>query len=515
MKTVRPLHAFIVGSLLLSGGRAFSQDPAQQPQAPTIRVTSRLVVLDVVVLDKSGKPVRNLDRSQFSVTENKVPQAIRNFDPPSGHEMPAGSAAAPIVHSTADLAKIGNAPVNILVFDELNTKWEATAYARDRMEKYLKQQPEVLPVPTLLVAAGNSRFVVLHDYTQSRQDLLDAVKKHFPEYPWQMMKGNSGNNAIDLMGETLGALSQIAESSRGTPGRKNVIWVGSGYPTVDTTGLMTEDEDKLMDIIKMVTSRMLEARITLYMVEPSGVQGIVQDEGVAGDDGSVVSTSIASVGPYSGNLDFSTFAKATGGEVFFNRNDIDVAIKESVQDGNVYYTLAYTPTGDSTEQAAYRKIKVKVNDPSLRVVARDGYFSAPPPVEKVPVNGAKPSKVFTFDMVSASQNRLVYNALKVHPKATKDGYTLYVGTKELHWEVQPDGSRQAEVSVLTAFFNAKDKELAAHTVEIKQKIAANESVAADSVVAFHLPMEVPETMLRVRFVVRDAVTGIVGTADAK
>ena len=63
------------------------------------------------------------------------------------------------------------------------------------------------------------------------------------------------------------------------------------------------------------------------MVEPSGVQGMVQDEGVSGDDGTEISTVSAGLGPYGGKLDFSTFARATGGEVFFNRNNIDVAIK--------------------------------------------------------------------------------------------------------------------------------------------------------------------------------------------
>ena len=42
---------------------------------------------------------------------------------------------------------------------------------------------------------------------------------------------------------------------------------------------------------------------------------VEQDEGVMGDDGTVVSTGIASVGPYAGKLDFSTFARATGGEI--------------------------------------------------------------------------------------------------------------------------------------------------------------------------------------------------------
>lgn len=510
--TLKPLHALAVSSLLFAVAGAYGQ---QQPQVPTITVTSRLVVLDVVVLDKSGKPVRNLDRSQFSVTENKAPQTIRNFDPPSGHAMPAGSETAAIVHSSADLGKIGNAPVNILVFDELNTKWEATAYARDRMQKYLKQQPEVLPAPTLLVAAGNSRFQVLHDYTQSREELLEAVKKFWPQYPWQMMKGNSGNNAIDLLGETLGTLSQIAESSRGTPGRKNVIWVGSGYPTVDTTGLAGDDEERLMGIIRTVTDRMLAARVTLYMVEPSGVVGLVQDSGLASDDGAGIATGIGSVGPYSGQLDFSTFARATGGEVFYNRNDVDVAIKESVQDGNVYYALAYTPSGNSSEQAAYRRIRVTVKDPSLRVVARDGYFAEVPPVAKVPDAGEKPSQLFTFDMLSAARNRLAYNGLKVSAREAKEGYTVLVGTKELTWKTQEDGSRVTEVTVMVMFFNQKEKVMGAHTFEIKQQVAANAPFTNSSVVALKVGVEVPETLARARFVVRDSATGLVGTADTK
>jgi hypothetical protein len=29
-----------------------------------------------------------------------------------------------------------------------------------------------------------------HDYTQNRDELIEVVKKHVPEYPWRMM--NSG-----------------------------------------------------------------------------------------------------------------------------------------------------------------------------------------------------------------------------------------------------------------------------------------------------------------------------------
>jgi VWFA-related protein len=191
--------------LLANVQSLLGQTPAPgAPPAPdgitTLHVTSKLVTLDVVVLDKAGHPVTNLDRTQFSITENKSPQIIRDFDPPTGHRMPAESDQHPLVKCTADLVKIGNAPVNILVFDELNTKWDGTAYARIEIEAFLKAQPETLRAPTILVAAGDSRFVVLHDYTQSRADLLESIKTHFPQYPFQMMRGSSGNTGIVLLG---------------------------------------------------------------------------------------------------------------------------------------------------------------------------------------------------------------------------------------------------------------------------------------------------------------------------
>ena len=505
-------YSVLLFSLVL-GAAAQSPSPTDNPPPLTLHVTTHLVVLDVVVLDKSGKPVSNLDRSQFSVTEDKVPQTIRSFDPPLGHRMPAGSSDHPVVHSTADLAKIGNAPVNILVFDELNTKWDGTAYARQQMEKFLKAQPEVLTVPTLLVAAGDDGFKVLHDYTQSRTELLEAIRTHFPQFPWQMMRGGSTIN-IERLEQTLGTLSQIAESSRGTPGRKNVIWVGSGYPTIDTTTLQFDDENKLLAIIQRVTNRMLAARVTLYMVEPNGVATGSTDTGAGGDDGSAVDTGVAALSPYMGSLDFATFATATGGEIFANRNDVNVAIGQSSTAGGVYYTLSYVPTNNSDDAQKYRKIRVKLKDPSLRAVTRDGYFPSTEPVDAVPTGKEKPANQLQFDLMSAASTRLAYNGLKVQAKLAAFGYQLLVGAKDLHWVDQPDGSRLAEITVMTVFFNAKDKELKSYPEELKERIGTDVQLNDQAEIAIKLPLDAPPGMARVRFVVRDAATGVLGTADS-
>jgi len=505
----------LLGSVMVAAAQSSTANTSALQGATTLHVTTRLVVLDVVVLDKAGHPVSNLDRSQFSITEDKIPQVLRSFDPPSGHAMPDGKQARPVVRGTADLAKIGNAPVNILVFDELNTKWDETAYARLRMEQFLKAQPEILASPTLLVAAGDSRFVVLHDYTQSRAELLESVRAHFPQYPWQMMRGGSGNGAIERMEQTLGSLSQIAESSRGTPGRKNVIWIGSGYPMIDTTGLADEDQEKLMVLIRRVTDRMLEARVTLYMVDPAGAQVSTESNGIAGEDGSFVDTGGSSLGPYKGKLDFGTFAKSTGGEVFSNRNDLDDAIDQGVKEGGVYYTLSYVPTNPSDEVQRYRQIRVKLKDPSLRAFTRDGYFSVVAPVDPVPMGGKKPEMQLQFDLVSAARTQLIYNGLKVEVTHPAGGYVLLVDAKDLRWADQPDESRLAEVTVMTVFFNAKHKKLQSNVMELKEKIGKDGQLNSASKVALRLPLQAPSGTARIRFVVRDSATGVLGTADAK
>ena len=70
---------------LMVAARGAGQEPKLEPQQvpahssqaderTILRVTSRLVIVDVVVLDKAGRPVGDLDRSQFEITENGVPQ---------------------------------------------------------------------------------------------------------------------------------------------------------------------------------------------------------------------------------------------------------------------------------------------------------------------------------------------------------------------------------------------------------------------------------------------------------
>src|ERR1039458_6081733 len=118
MRNLNALTAIVMVMLL-----PVTSLPAQQAPAPDIKVSVRLVTLDVVVTDKKGNLVTNLNKDDFQVYEDAQRQAIRTFEPPSAHLMPQASdgKSRVVVTSAADLPKIGNAPVTILVLDELNT----------------------------------------------------------------------------------------------------------------------------------------------------------------------------------------------------------------------------------------------------------------------------------------------------------------------------------------------------------------------------------------------------------
>src|SRR6266478_801449 len=134
------LSAQVTPATPISGEVSLEKGLAVQAGAPqTLRVTTRIVVLDVVVTDKKVNLVsRELTRDDFTVLENGQQQAIRSFEPPGEHRMPVSGEA--IVNSAADLKKIGDAPVTVLVLDELNSRFEDMSFSRQMMVKYLQAQ---------------------------------------------------------------------------------------------------------------------------------------------------------------------------------------------------------------------------------------------------------------------------------------------------------------------------------------------------------------------------------------
>jgi VWFA-related protein len=498
----------------LAASSARAQD-GPPPPTSTLKVTTRIVQLDVTVTDKAGNPVNNLTKDDFTVLEDKAPQQIRYFELPSAHHMPPGNEA--IVHSAADLSKIGNAPTTILVLDELNTSFEDMAYARYCIEKYLDAQPVPMPQPTTLLVVTNTKFEVIHDYTQDREALREATKKHFPEYPWKMMKsGANSGGAAERMSASLGSLYQIAKASSGTPGRKTIIWVGRGFPTVDVDALPAKTADMLQDAMKRMVQTLLESHITLFTIDPTVNTSTVnmmetpEDLQYAEDnnDGQ----------PFDDEVKFSTLAPATGGTALFSRNDIDKEVATSVLQGANYYTLSYSPTNKSEDVLKYRRILILMKNPALLAVTRDGYFprisDTANPFESSTTTAVEAKAQLEMDMTTAAMGSMSFNGVPVTAERSEPGkFNLKVPLKGLNWTPKENNLNQAEISVIVVAFSAKSKALGHFGTELLAKTTADPSKNPEAKASFSVSYTIPPNTTRIRFVVRDAVSGKIGTAE--
>jgi VWFA-related protein len=508
--------AVCVGAL---GVGAQTTPPAQPAnpagyQASTITVQARIVVLDVVVMDKKGNLVHrnDLTRDDFKVYEDGQLQTIRSFEAPDKHRMPSPGKA--IVNSAADLKKIGDAPVTILVLDELNSTFQDSSFSRQMMIKYLQSQPAVLPQPTVLLIAMNTTFQQMHDYTQDRDALIAVVKKHMPEYPWRMMNsGRSGAGAVERMAQNLAALQQIAQSSTGTSGRKNLIWIGNGFPSANLVGMPQDEADLITAAYKRCLNRLLAARVTMFTINPTADTTTtveaddVEDLDSTGDEG----------GPDplgDGGVSFSSFAAGTGGIAYMGRNDLNNIIGEGIERGREYYTLSYSPTNKTDVAAKFRGIKIVMKDPNLRALTRDGYY----PETAAEMNPLLDKEMrikqirasLQLDISGALTTQIAYNGLDVAAvKSGKDEYTLKVTGNGITWsDPAADGSQHEEATVAAGWYDAKGK-LLGHVLREQTCIRGQGNEGT----TFKLPVTLPAGAVRLRFVVRDALGGRMGTVD--
>lgn len=257
---MRSIRALSYGTILLSllsiqGSIARAQQPSSN--APTIRVTSRLVFLDVTVLDKKGRPVvKGLTKDDFTITDNKKQQRIFSFEAPEIHVVDANA---------TDDDRAGNAPVTSFVLDLLNSSFDDFGYIRYMVRRYLAAQPEQLNSPAELMVLGNKSLEMVQGYTRSKADLLYALAHVPAALPYKKMNGSF---IEERFYQSIDALEQIALQNKGVRGRKNIIWVGHGGPNISTIGLLSNTVEFLNGYVHDTTNMLVDSRISLFVIYP-------------------------------------------------------------------------------------------------------------------------------------------------------------------------------------------------------------------------------------------------------
>jgi len=492
---LKRVSVVVVGLFLLSVLHARAQDPAY-----TLQVRAKLVVLDVVVTDAKGKPVTGLPQEAFHVYEDKLPQKILSFTPPASD---SAVPAAPVeVNSTAELdRKEPQSPVSILVLDELTASFEDQAFARYSVKKYLEQEGDVLRQPTMLMAVGIGHQMVLRDYTTSKKEILDALANHFAATNWQQQTGSWQGEQFKA---TFAALIGVAQATMGHPGHKNMVWIGRGFPAMSWENLEPEQEDALQPSINICTNLLRDARVTLYTVDPAGVSA---DPPAQDADGFYIDD------PFGGDVDFDNMARATGGQAFHGRNDVDHLIGTSVSDGEKFYTITYRPTSASDDPKQFRKVQVLMADRSMTANTREGYYSASQPLPPALNEKHEVAPRTKFDIVEASEGLMVYDGvpLSITREADQpDKFEVELPAAALQWT--PDGDKgRSSVLVVIESFDLKGKLLHNEGRTFGLVLPPQKEDGPDKrVVTLPLTASTAPPAARLRIIVRADATGKIG-----
>ena len=516
MKLFRVLRCAALLLAAIPVPRLIAQGQPGASGVPTFRAKSSLVFLDVTVLDKKGRPVvSGLTKDDFTITEDKKTQRIFSFEAPETHVMGANA---------RDENPDGKAPVTIFVLDLLNSSFEDFAFIRYSVRKYLAAQPAQLTSPAELMVIGNESLEMLQGYTRNKADLLDALAHLPPSIPYKKMNGAF---FWERFAQSIDALQQIALQNQGIPGRKNIVWVGHGGPGLNLEALTTVSRvDQLKQYVHDTTNLLVNARISLFVIYP-GLK-VVQPENVqlSAMDAKVVQRGNVQLGgmnadadigsgePFAGDINFGVLVNETGGDLFYNRNDVDKEIQRSQLLGSEYYTLTYQPK-EGDEDGKFRRIRVTLRNRNLQVVTKAGYFA---PDKNAPVD---PRQQTIANTGEAAQSTIPFTALDLkvssvvrHPDTRTVELTVLLTGRNLDWQASDNGKSTANVILAAVSLNGRGA-LLASKVEHLIVSGPTQDPTHLAGITTHVPLtvRVPRKTESVRVVMETEEGGRIGAAD--
>ena len=186
--------------LLFAGGLATAQQPSSPPKDPglVLRVTTRMVLVDAVVLDKEGHPVKGLKSGDFTVVEDGIRQSVASFSERNSERANAAPLPALPPHVTTNRPAVTQANAEngieaVLLLDGLNTPPQDQIYVKQQMLKFLARQYD--PNTKLAVFALTNKLTVLQNFTQDPLLLRAVLDRYMGQTPAVSRRGGQMETA--------------------------------------------------------------------------------------------------------------------------------------------------------------------------------------------------------------------------------------------------------------------------------------------------------------------------------
>jgi VWFA-related protein len=427
------ISIYLMACLILSLA-AFSfpfqqkEQPPQQPviprKTPTFSVQAAMVVVDVSVRDRKGNLLPGLKKEDFKVYEDNIPQDIVTFAAeniaiggqpveavpaapatpakaqaqaeskiiPMKAEAPPAPKPTSEVQPAINLGLEPDKPVKkedlagkrlvIFFFDLSSLGTEDLIHAVDSATEFISKQTG--PQDLMAIASYDSSLNLVQDFTNDRALLLKTLAGFTAPDTGEAAEDLSD---ADTSGDVyvpdtvqfdvfntdrrLAAIENLAKMYREFPERKSMLYFSGG-------GRTTGSENDAQ--IRSAVDNANRSNMSIYAVDTRGL--------VALPPGGSASQASSGRGMFSGssmsrqrsNLSGSqetmaTLSHDTGGKIFTDSNDLSLAMKQVQLDSHIYYVIGYF-SSNPKEDGKYRKIRVEVTTPGLKIEHRPGYFAS-------------------------------------------------------------------------------------------------------------------------------------------
>ncbi|HEX5735946.1 MAG TPA: VWA domain-containing protein [Blastocatellia bacterium] len=288
-----------------------------EKDADAIRLRTRLVNLNVKVLDQFGRTVPNLTKENFEVFEDGERQEISHFEPVT-------------------------APVSLVLLMDLSGSIKSKL---KELKKAAKNFVDTLrPEDRVAVAGFTRRFFVVVEFSNDKEGIKKLIDK---------FKGPGGGTAFyDSLWKALDLFDEIKET------RKAVVVLTDGVDSsIDDPGEGSELE------FEELVGRIEEEEVTIYPIYFDTEYQMVVKEHMNTHEEYVKA-----------RQQLQTIAERTGGELYkaTRVEDLEGVYQKIASELFTLYSVAYLPK-DVTDERRWRRVSVKVNREGVKAKTRQGY----------------------------------------------------------------------------------------------------------------------------------------------
>lgn len=408
------LFFFLVLTVAVAAVSAQQAPPAATPPADdTVKVSTALVQIDVVVTDKDGKQVTDLSIDDFKLLQDGKPQTITSLT-----YVNATSGERTVVKAPKKTGGEKNIPTPVLpnrsgntgrvitfVLDDGNclASSDSLGFMRDEIKKFVDK--EMLPDDKVAIYRTKGGASLMQMYTSNNevlkkqlnrinlfvigacgssfdslrdQSTIKATGKGATSFESEDMKearlAREGRERDNQIVGTIGVINFVVDRLKNIPQRKMIFLVSDGIIAKldsNTYGVLRELSDKAarasvvintMSAKGLTVSGMLEARDEVL----PGISGGIDETGPASEARRTEEREL--------NEGISYLAYSTGGKFVRNTNGLSSSVRKVLDANAGYYLVGYEPTDETFKGKDYHKIDVDVLKPDLRISFRRGFY---------------------------------------------------------------------------------------------------------------------------------------------